>query len=54
MPHDEWLTMPIPRRLHRCRAATTGTLGGLLIRRCPCGGIRIDNGPWLERNTRKA
>lgn len=48
-----WHEAPIPRRLHRCKVQTAGTLVGSEIDRCACGGIRWDNGIWFERNSRR-
>jgi len=49
-----WWEAPIPRRLHRCSAQTTGWRNILdLVERCACGGIRFDgHGRWLDRNSR--
>jgi len=41
----------LPRRVHVCRAQTRGHVGGSLVERCACGGLRRDKGSWLERNS---
>lgn len=49
---NAWLLAPLPRRLHRCRVIQSGFLGRL-VERCACGAIRVDNGSWMERNSRR-
>lgn len=49
-----WNQLRPPRRWHRCRAQSRGSVGPFrLVERCPCGGTRVDgDGPWLYRNQR--
>lgn len=52
----EWWEAPVPRWWHRCQVYTKGVIGlggRVQVRRCACGAIKLDQGPWLERNTRK-
>jgi hypothetical protein len=57
-----WYTLPLPPRWHPCDAATTATLGILVVEkyeRCPCGGWRVHHfggdgwGSWQARNSRR-
>lgn len=50
-----WAEAPIPPRIHRCYAHTTGWIGFDQIQRCACGAIRNTrfNG-WLEKNSRRS
>lgn len=54
-----WYDAPLPRRWHRCRPWTTGTiegdhLGPTPIHRCACGAMRFgETGPWIHRNERR-
>jgi len=48
-----WSEAPRPFVFHRCFAQTQGVIDGTMIRRCPCGGISISFGPWMERNSRR-
>jgi len=50
----QWWQAPPPRRRHRCRAQTRGTVAGLDIERCRCGATRLEGDwPWFERNQRR-
>lgn len=53
MAIPRWHEQPIPFRLHRCRPTEFGTSGGLFVARCACGGVQINHGTWIERNSRK-
>ncbi len=45
---------PLPRRLHFCKAWTTGYENYLsIIERCACGAIRYDRSIWVNRNERR-
>jgi hypothetical protein len=47
-----WYNQPRPRRWHRCRVVHGGVLDdGVLVERCACGGIRLNGGRWMERNS---
>lgn len=50
-----WTEAPLPRRLHRCTPWTTGMVGGRVLDRCACGGMRIlsISSKWTERNSRR-
>lgn len=49
-----WGDAPVPRTWHLCRAQTQGWVN---LRDwsqiCACGGTRIGNGPWQDRNSRR-
>lgn len=47
-----WWQRRIPRRWHRCHPATSGWLTFDFIERCACGGIRMNDGGWFDRNSR--
>jgi hypothetical protein len=43
---------PIPGRFHRCWPQTWSLVGlSRFVDRCPCGGVRVNGGRWMERNT---
>jgi hypothetical protein len=50
-----WADAPVPRIWHLCRAQTQGWVN---LRDwsqiCACGGTRIGDGPWQDRNSRRA
>ena len=48
-----WHLARKPCRWHACRAQTRYWSADIIVERCPCGAIRADGGPWLERNTRR-
>lgn len=48
-----WHLARMPRPGHNCWPQTSGLQDIDQIDRCPCGAIRLDGGPWLERNTRR-
>jgi hypothetical protein len=49
-----WWEAPIPRRVHRCRPQTRGTIGGDSVERCACGAIRQPGwSSWINRNERR-
>lgn len=47
-----WMRAPLPLRFHRCVPTTTALLITGRVERCACGGIRLDGGMWLRRNSR--
>jgi len=49
----DWYDAPLPRRLHRCRPASSGSVSAAFAERCACGAIRLNHGPWDERNSRR-
>ena len=49
----DWYDAPLPRRLHRCRPASSGNVSATFVERCACGAIRLNRGPWDERNSRR-
>lgn len=49
----EWSKAPLPRRLHSCHAQTRGFLDDIFVEWCACGGIRMEHGRWMERNSRR-
>lgn len=49
-----WYEAPVPRRWHRCWTQTSGWHGLTLVKRCPCGAIRVaGQRRWSERNSRR-
>jgi len=53
-----WADCPKPRIGHLCWTQTRGrvkvpNLRAVFVERCPCGAIRMDGGPWDERNCRE-
>lgn len=48
-----WAEAPKPFFIHRCKTQTTGWIGFMQVQRCACGGSKIDDGPWIERNSRR-
>lgn len=53
MTTPRWDEQPAPFRFHRCKPVEFGSSGTLFVARCACGGIQINHGPWIERNSRK-
>lgn len=47
-----WADAPIPWRWHRCHKWSRAYFDTGYVERCACGGIRVNLGPWLERNSR--
>jgi hypothetical protein len=45
-----WSAGEPPQPWHRCRAQTRGRREGDYIERCRCGAMRLNHGPWAERN----
>jgi hypothetical protein len=46
-----WSDAGLPRRWHRCRPQTRGSVRHRYTERCACGGMRLaPNGPWLNHN----
>lgn len=48
-----WYEAPLPRRWHRCWAQTADASFSPSVRRCPCGGVSLDYGRWVGRNSRR-
>lgn len=40
----------LPGWFHRCRTIRSGTVSGVFVERCACGGTRMDSGPWVHKN----
>ena len=56
---QQWHDAPAPHPLHRCKWQTRGWLHSPdhplirdMVKRCACGAISWNGGPWQERNTR--
>lgn len=54
-----WHDAPTPHPLHRCKWQTRGWMNAPDkhplrddVKRCACGAISWNGGPWTERNTR--
>lgn len=50
-----WWKAKIPPRLHFCKPQTWGIPSTLPyhIYRCRCGAVKINSGPWMDKNSRK-
>lgn len=49
-----WSTAPLPRIWHLCRAQTRGWVNLRdFSQYCACGGTRIGDGRWENRNSRR-
>jgi hypothetical protein len=42
---------PLPPRRHKCTRELASVSGGRLYERCACGGWRLDEHPWHDRNS---
>lgn len=48
-----WNEAPLPPRMHKCWAQTTGWIGFEQVQRCACGALRNPRfgGGWLDKNS---
>ncbi len=57
LPWCDW-EVPVPPRRHQCWPHSGGwkntPAGWAWYERCPCGGERTDEGPWLSRNCHRS
>lgn len=52
----DWMSAPLPRRLHKCFVQTSGFVGLFdHVQRCACGAIRNAgmSRRWLDKNSRR-
>jgi len=49
-----WYEAPIPPKRHQCETHTSGTVRHVgMVQRCACGAIKVNDSPWLDRNSRQ-
>ena len=48
-----WLSAPLPPRVHLCWPQTRYVGRNLTTLRCPCGGWSRDGKQWISRNSRR-